>query len=161
MGRVITPAEGLSYYDVNIGRVVTEGPDVCGYKNRLRELDPTLNAYYDPVQEEWIVTFWDDVKKQDTWILSDEDLARAYERVCRARNDRPGALTGDELATKFEKEQEAVEEENMRNFREIAGDAAERLTHALEKDGFFDHEDIYGPKPNPYLSAKANSVRDR
>jgi len=158
MGRVV-PATGLTYYDVNMGRLVTEGPDVCNYKSRLRELDPTITAYYDEQQEEWIITYWDEQKNQDTFLLSSPDLALAYDVVCRARNDRPGALTGDELATKFEKEQAAVEDENMKSFRNIAGDAAERLTHALKKDGFFDHENIYGPKVKPGLSAKAGSIR--
>lgn len=158
MGRVI-PVGGLTYFDANMGRIVTEGPDVCDYKARLRELDPTLSAYYDQMQEEWIVTFWDEKMSQDTFVLSDPDLGIAYERTCRAKNDRPGAMTGDELATKFEKEQEAVEDENMQKFRNIAGDCAERLTHALQKDGFFDHENIYGPKPKPALAARATALR--
>ena len=158
MGRVI-PVGGLTYYDANMGRMVTEGPDVCDYKSRLRELDSSLSAYYDQEQKEWIVTCWNEKLSQDEFILSDPDLAVAYERTCRARNDRPDALTGDELATKFEKEQKAVEEENMDKFREIAGDCAERLTHALGKDGFFDHENIYGPKVKPGLSARASAIR--
>ena len=52
-GRIV-PVGGLTYYDANMGRLVTEGPDVCDYKSRLREIDPTLNAYYDVEQEEWI-----------------------------------------------------------------------------------------------------------
>lgn len=157
-GRIV-PVGGLSYVDANLGRVVTEGPDVCGYKNRLREIDPALSAYYDTIQEEWIVTFRNDKTGQEEFVLADPDLALAYESTLRARNDRPGALTGDELATKFEKEQKQEEEKNLDKFRSIAGDAAERLTHALKKDGFFDHENIYGPKEKPVLSARAASIR--
>lgn len=157
-GRIV-PVGGLTYYDANMGRLVTEGPDVCDYKSRLREIDPTLNAYYDTVQEEWIVTFWDDKKNQETFLLSHPDLALAYEMTLKARNDRPGALTGDQLSDKLEREQDDVEKASNERFRNIAGDAAERLTHALKKDGFFDHENIYGPKMKPALSARAASIR--
>lgn len=157
-GRIV-PIGGLTYPDANTGRLITEGPDVCDYKSRLREIDPALSAYYDTVQEEWIVTCWNDKKNQDELVLTHTDLAVAYEMTLRARNDRPGALTGDELATKLEREQEAEEQRAMAKFRDIAGDAAERLRHGLQKDGFFDHENIYGPRMKPALSARAASIR--
>lgn len=157
-GRIV-PVGGLTYFDANMGRLVEEGPDVCDYKSRLRAIDPALDAYYDTEQLEWIVTCWNPKTNQQELVLTDPDLALAYEKTLRARNDRPGALTGDELATKFEKEQQAEEEKNLDKFRNIAGAAAERLTHALSKDGFFDHENIYGPKEKPALSARAASIR--
>lgn len=158
-GRIV-PVGGLTYLDAN-GHLTTEGPDVCDIKSRLRELDPNLSAYYDEVQEEWIVTWFDHKKNQDTLILTCGDLSEGWDAIQRARNDRPNALTGDEMATKLEKEQERDEELEMDKFRQIAGDAAERLAHALEKDGFHNHEDIYGVPTKPALSKKANSVRDR
>lgn len=158
-GRIV-PVGGLTYLDAN-GRLTTEGPDVCDIKSRLRELDPNLSAYYDEVQEEWIITWFDSKRNRDTLVLTCGDLAQGWDAIQRARNDRPGALTGDQMATKLEKEQEADQEKDMNAFRQIAGDAAERLAHALEKDGYFDHEDIYGVRPKPALSAKANSVRNR
>lgn len=159
MSSRIVPVGGLSYLDANLGRVVTEGPDVCRYKSRLKEIDPALNAYYDTVEKEWIVTWWNPKKNQEELVLSNPDLAVAYKMTLKARNDRPGALTGDELATKLEREQDDVQEASDQRFRNIAGDAAERLTHALKKDGFFDHENIYGPKAKPALSARAASIR--
>jgi hypothetical protein len=155
----IAPVGGLTYFDANMGRLVTEGPDVCDYKSRLREIDPTLNAYYDTEQQEWIVTCWNDKRNQEELVLTHPDLAKAYEMTLAARNDRPGALTAEQLASKLEKEQDAEHEKTAVKFRNIAGDAAERLTHALEKDGFFDHENIYGPKMKPALSARAASIR--
>lgn len=156
----ITPVGGLTYLDAN-GQLTTEGPDVCDIKSRLRELDPGLNAYYDEDQEEWIITWFDPKKNQDTLILTCGDLSEGWDAIQRARNDRPGALTGDQMATKLEKEQDADEEKDMDGFRQIAGDAAERLGHALQKDGFLDHEDIWGVPTKPALSRKANQVRDR
>lgn len=158
-GRV-TPVGGLTYIDAN-GHLTTEGPDVCDIKSRLRELDPDLSAYYDELQGEWIITWFDRKRNQDTLILTCGDLTQGWEAVQKARNDRPGALTGDQMATKLEKEQEADEEKEMQKFRDIAADAGERMVHALKKDGFHDHEDIYGPSAKPALSSKANSIRDR
>lgn len=156
----ITPVGGLTYLDAN-GHLTNEGPDVCDIKSRLRELDPGLRAYYDEPQEEWIIVWWDPKKQQDTLILTCGDLSEGWDAIQRSRNDRPGALTGDQMATKLEQEQDEDKEKDMDAFRQIAGDAAERLAHALVKDGFHDHEDIYGVKPRPNLAAKANSVRDR
>jgi hypothetical protein len=157
-GRIV-PVGGLTYPDANTGRFITEGPDVCNYKAKIRELDPGLDCHYDQIDEEWVITWWDERKKQDMLVLTCGDLAQGYDAVCRARNDRPGALTGDQLSRKLEKEQEAEEEKNLHAFRQIAGDAAERMIHALKKDGFFDHENIYGPKEKPALSARASSIR--
>lgn len=160
-GRII-PVGGLTYLDANTGRLTTEGPDVCDVKSKLREIDPDLSATFDLVQEEWLISWFDHKKNQDTLILTCGDLSEGYDAILRARNDRPGALTGNQMADKLEKEQEAEEEKNMKAFRDIAGDAAERLQVALRKDGFFDHEDIYGAAPKrKHLSAKANSIRDR
>jgi len=158
-GRIV-PVGGLTYLDAN-GQLTTEGPDVCDIKSRLRELDPGLSAAYDTVQREWIISWWDPVRNQDTLVLTCGDLAEGWEAIQKARNDRPGALTGDEMATKLEKEQEQDEDKDMDAFRQIAGDAAERLGHALQKDGFLDHEDIYGVATKPALSRKAGQVRDR
>lgn len=158
-GRII-PVGGLTYLDAN-GHLTTEGPDVCDIKSRLRELDPDLSAAYDTVQKEWVISWFDRKRNQDTLILTCGDLSEGWDAIQRSRNDRPDALTGDEMATKLEKEQEADEENDMQSFRQIAGDAGERLGHALEKDGFLDHPDIYGVKTKPALSHRANQVRDR
>lgn len=149
MGRIAPPPKsGLSYFDVNLGGLVTEGPDVCDYKSRLKELDPTLNAMYDEVQLEWIITARD-ATNTEYFILSDEDLISAYHRVEKARNDRPGAETAEQMSRRLEREHEQALHEDNKVFREIAGDAAERLLHAFKKDGLLDHDDIFGVKPAP------------
>lgn len=159
-GRVLAP-RGLTYMDANLGRLVEEGPDVTDAKSRLRELDPDLSAYYDTVQEEWIVTWFDRKKNRDTFVLADSNLARAFEKVQKARNDRPGAETGDQLHARLEREQEQLREADMEDFREIARDAGERLIHALKKDGIMDHENIYGPKPRKQLARRDVRIRER
>jgi hypothetical protein len=157
MHRKPAPA-GVSYFDHNMGCLVTEGPDVCDYKSRIRELAPgILDCYYDTVQQEWIVTQKTD--KQEEFLLADTDLARAFERVQAARNDRPGAETGEQMSARLEKEQAALREQEMQGFREIAGDVGERLIHAFKKDGILDHENIYGPKPKPHLARRDVRVR--
>jgi len=151
---------GLSYFDANEGVLVTEGPDVCDYKSRLRELDSDLSAYYDRVQEEWVVTWWNDKKHQEEFILARKDLAEAYEAILNARNDAPHSETADQMHERLIKEQEALREADMDVFRNISGDAAERLMHALKKDGIMDHENIYGPKSNPRLARRDVRVRE-
>lgn len=151
---------GLSYYDANEGVLVTEGPDVCDYKSRLRELDPDLKAYYDREQCEWVVTWWNNKKSQEEFVLARSDLAEAYTAVEKARNDAPGSETALQMHERLVKEQEALREEDMDGFREISGDAAERLLHALKKDGIMDHENIYGPKSDPRRARRDVRVRE-
>jgi hypothetical protein len=151
---------GLTYMDANLGRLVEEGPDVTDAKAKLRELDPDLSCYYDTVQFEWVVVWWDDRKKQDTFILSDENLERAYQRVLKGRNDAPGAETGDQMAARLEREQDQAKDAEMDTFRNISGDVAERLIHAFKKDGIHDHENIYGPKPRKWAARKDVRVRE-
>ncbi len=157
-GRIQAP-RGLTYMDANLGRLVEEGPDVTDAKSKLRELDPDLSAYYDTVQNEWIVVWFDRKKNQDTFVLSDEHLERAYQRTLAARNDAPGAETGDQFHARLEREQEELREKDLDSFREIAGDVGERLIHAFKKDGILDHENIYGPKPRKDLARRDVRIR--
>jgi hypothetical protein len=152
---------GLSYVDANLGQVITEGPDVYEFKTRIRELAPgELECYYDTIQEEWIVTQKNHVTEEETFLLADEDLGRAYERVQRARNDAPHAETADQMSDRLEKEQEQAKDAEMHGFREIAGDAAERLMVALKRDGIYDHENIYGPAPRKAAARRDVRVRE-
>lgn len=156
---VRTPAPGLSFVDANLG-LVTEGPDVTDAKSKLRELDPDLSAWYDTVQNEWHVVWFNRKLNKDEWILSDEDLERAYLRTMKARNDRPGAETGDQMDDRLVREQKQAEKEDNKEFMEIAGDAGERLYHALKKDGILDHDNIYGPKPRTHLARRDVRIRE-
>jgi hypothetical protein len=140
--------------------LTTEGPDVCDYKTRLRELDSDLNAYYDQVQEEWVITWWNEKKNQEEFVLARDDLIVAYNAVVAARNDAPGAETADAMHRRLIKEQEQLREDDMDDFREISGDAAERLLHAFKKDGILDHENIYGPKAKPHLARRDVRIRE-
>jgi hypothetical protein len=153
-----SPAPGLSYVDANMG-LVEEGPDVTECKVRLKELDSNLNAYYDTIQKEWIVTQFVVQRNQEEFLLADEDLARAYQRVLRARNDAPGALSADELNKELDRSFDEYEDKQMQVFREIASDAGERLVHAFKKDGLMDHENIYGPTSPVSPQQAARTIR--
>lgn len=155
MGGIAVP-QGLSRYED--GQLITDGPDVCNYKSRLKEIDPTLEAYYDREQLEWIVTALDG-KNTRYFVLADKDLASAYTKVQVARNDRPGALTGDQLDDKLTAEQNRAKDEDMQVFRDIGSELGERLLHAFKKDGILDHDDIYGPKSRRNLSARDVRIR--
>lgn len=152
---------GLSYFDANLGRLVTEGPDVCDFKSRLRELGSPgeLDAYYDVVEKRWIVTAKHVLTGTEYFVLADADLGKAYERVQKARNDAPGAETADQFSARLEREQDEAKDAEMDVFREISGDMAERLIHAFKKDGIHDHENIYGPKPRKWAARRDVRVR--
>src|SRR5205809_79621 len=106
------PAQpGLSYYDANVGRLVTEGPDVCDFKTRIRERWPELSCYYDVIQKEWIVV-GKDIHGVEYFVLADEDLANAWGRLERADNNAPGSLTAQQLNECLEKEQEKLQEQD-------------------------------------------------
>jgi hypothetical protein len=148
--------------DANLGRLVEEGPDVTDAKSRLRELDPDLSCYYDTVQEEWVVVWFNRKKnRDDVYPLRMSHLERAYQRCRRGEMMRPGAETGDQMAARLEREQEQAKDAEMDVFRQMSGDAAERLIHAFKKDGIHDHENIYGPKPRKWAARRDVRVRER
>lgn len=151
---------GLSYFDANTGVLTTEGPDVCDYKTRLRELDSDLQCYYDQVQEEWVITWFNAAKNQEEYVLARPDLIEAYNAVVAGRNDAPGAETAEQMNNRLIVEQEELRDSQMDGFRQISGDAAERLVHAFKKDGILDHENIYGPKPKPHLARRDVRIRE-
>jgi hypothetical protein len=158
MAKLVRPAPGLTYMDANLGRLVEEAPDVCDFKARIRELAPgVLDVYFDSYDEDWIVTQREG--EQESFLLRDKDLGRAYQRVQRARNDRPGAETAEQLLRRLDREQEQLQKDNLAPMMDVAGDAAERLIHAFRKDGILDHDNIYGPKPRPGLARR--DVRNR
>lgn len=152
---------GLTYMDTNLGRLVEEGPDVTDAKAKLRELDPDLSCYYDTVQNEWIIVWWNAKLNRQQFILSDRHLERAYLRTKKGKNDAPGAETGDQMAARLEREQDRAKDAEMDIFREMSGDAAERLIHAFKKDGLHDHCDIYGAKPKKWAARRDVRVRER
>lgn len=151
---------GLSVEQSNRGVLVREGPDVGYYRERILGEWPELEVLYDIVQNEWVV-YQPDRRGVETFVLADGDLAKAYERLQRARNDAPHALSAHQLNEALEKEQADARERDMEDFRVIARDAGERLIHAFKKDGILDHEDIYGPKPKRSLAKRDVRIRER
>jgi hypothetical protein len=150
---------GLSYADANPGRLIKEGPDVQHFLGRIEETWPELEVYYDCWDLEWVVT-QHDRKGNETLVLTDKDLARAYERLQRADNAAPGSPDAYNLNELLEREQAEAKEKDMEDFRVIARDAGERLIHAFKKDGLLDHEDIYGPKPKKNLAKRDVRIRE-
>jgi hypothetical protein len=150
---------GLSVAEANRGVLVKEGPDVGFYRERILGEWPELDVLYDLEQREWIV-YQPDRRGVETFVLADEDLARAYTRLQAARNDAPGTPDAYQLNEHLEKEQEDARERDMEDFRSIARDAGERLIHAFKKDGLLDHEDIYGPAPRKHLAKRDVRIRE-
>ncbi len=143
MSRRIVPQQaGLSYVDVNKGRITTEGPDVLDLKRQIRELwNGTLEAYFDWEQREWIIVEnrLDGVQDLVTTCKPHQFNDRLLDRLREAAN-----TTTVEAMNYVDAFNEKREAELDKEFYEITGDAGERLMHAFKKDGLYDHCDIYG-----------------
>jgi hypothetical protein len=150
---------GLSVVEANPQVLVKEGPDVAFYREIILAEWPELEVLYDTQQKEWII-YQPDRRGVETFVLADEDLARAYKRLQKARNDAPGTPDATQLNDLLEKEQADARERDMEDFRNIAREAGERLIHAFKKDGLLDHEDIYGPAPRKHLAQRDVRIRD-
>ena len=147
---------GLSYFDANQGRLITEHPEVLEMKARIRERWPSLNVYFDHVQEEFVVTqIHEGVEK---FVLArpycDERLA--YD-ISKTDPDHRNFI--DPLKA-VDDHNASVERDRDRKLADDVGDFGERFIHALKKDGFYDHEHIsHRGKPNLRKRAVNAGVR--
>jgi hypothetical protein len=128
------------------GRFVSYGPDVLEMKRRIEERWPELECVFDQVDLEW--TILEHTKEHGTKLALGQTFKarddRVYRRLERADGYSPIATDPLEAIDAYNA---GIEREQDRKIEDICGDTAERLTFALKKDGFFDHENIYGPKP--------------
>lgn len=141
------PAPGLSYVDVNPGRLVTFHQDVLGYKAVIEGRWPELKCIWDTDAMEWIITETDREGTESlvfaTKILGEHTM----ERLGKADNAKSDAF--EEIETwnaKMEREQDA------RN-ADLIHDVAEKLAWAIRKDEFC------GPKPRIFYAADKQKAR--
>jgi hypothetical protein len=135
---------GLSYFEANSGRLITETAEVLDAKAEIRKRWPNLDVYFDHETNEYVVV---------------QKITEQGVEVERAFLNRPycGQRLMDEItkadptSSHFVDPEQAVDDHNAkvererdRELEEISGEFGERLQHALKKDGFMDHEDIYG-----------------
>lgn len=128
------------------GRFITMGPDVTAKKKEIEDRWPELTCVFDPVDLEWsIIEKCEDGKHR---LALNQTFKRLDGRVIRMleRADEQSRSVID-LETAIDTHNALVDRRNEQALEEIAGDVAERLHVAFRKDGLYDHDDIYGPKP--------------
>lgn len=149
---------GLSYYDANEGRLVTETAELVDMKARIRSRWPNLTIYFDKHQNEFVVTQLSIVDGVERFVL-----ARPYcdDRILLdiAKTD-PDHRQYVDPEKAIDDHNASVERERDREIEEIAGDAGEKLIHALKKDGFYNHESI-DLKPKPHLAKRSINAGQR
>ena len=124
---------GLSYFDANSHRLVTEGPDVLEVKREIESRWPgVIEAYFDTFEERWVL-----VEKCkdgiDRFIMAtkalDQSVVQKLQRIDAAAHEQ------EDLNRKFEADDARAEKEREDRITESIGDPAERLFSALKKDG--------------------------
>jgi len=127
-------------------------------KAQIRTRWPGLDIYFDKHQNEFVVTQVSLVDGIERFVL-----ARPYcdERILLdiSKTD-PDHRNYVDPEVSIDKHNAQVEREQDREIEEIAGDAGEKLIHALKKDGFYNHESI-DRLPKPHLAKRAINAGKR
>lgn len=129
MSRRAPARAGLSYFDANRNRLITEGPDVLEVKQMIHARWPgVLECLFDTYDEEWVIIehCGDGV---DRHVLSTKMLTPAiYDKLLRL--DQATHAVGD-VARKLELEADKAEKDKEHALSEVMGEPIERFEHAL------------------------------
>lgn len=146
---------------VEMGRFISYGPDVLEKKKEIETRWPELECVFDAVDLEWSILEHTEhgvkLALGATFKALDDRVVRRLERA-----DEQSRSVID-LEKAVDMHNAILDRDNERKLEDIAGEAAERLMHALKKDGIMDHENIYGPKPRTgrrFAGAVRTSERD-
>jgi hypothetical protein len=145
---------GLSYFDANSGRLVTESAELLDVKAEIRKRWPSLDCYFDTEEQVFVVT---QKVNEDGTDVEKFVLSRPYcgdkilEDIEKANPESP-YFVDPEVAV--DKHNEKVEAERDAELADKTGDFGERFIHALKKDGFYNHENIERVG-RPHLRKKA------
>jgi hypothetical protein len=123
-------SRGLSYFDANSRRLITEGPDVCEIKNEILARWPGwLTPFFDTWEEEWVIV--EHCKDgTDRLALTTKELNRSIlDRLMKM--DQATHDIGD-VAIELEKQADKVDKDKEHEFSEKLGDGLERLEHSLQ-----------------------------
>lgn len=142
---------GLSYYDANAGRLITETSDLLDMKARIRARWPNLDIFFDREDRVFVVIQHceDGVDRLALQRPYCDD--RLMEDLVKADPTSPHFV--DPIKA-VDDHNDAIERQQEHELSEVAGDVGERLIHAFKKDGLYDHEDI-GARRKP------TALRDR
>lgn len=141
------PSPGLSYVDVNPGRLITFHEDVLGYKSVIEARWPALKCMWDTDSMEWVITQVDREGTESLVFTTKMLGEHTMERLGDADNSKSDPLKSiDDWNSKMEKEQER---RNADRIHEVG----EKLAWAIRKDEFC------GPKPRIFYAADKQNSR--
>jgi len=134
---------GLSYFDANRGRLITEGPDVLSIKDEIHARWPgVLECYFDTCELEWVIV----EKCQDgaeRLVMTTKALGpHVLDKLQRI--DAAAHAQGD-IADKLEKESDKAERDKDHAFSETIGEPLERLEHSLKDVVLPVNQFFFGP----------------
>jgi len=133
------PTKGQSYADVNPGRFIAVQEDVLGYKRLIEDRWSELEVIFDQIDNVWsVIEHCRDGRERlvfNTKVLGEATL----KRIAKAEDNVNFDVEIDE-------HNERLKEEQASRFKDQMGDFAQRFKFALEQDGYYDHEDVYGSR---------------
>lgn len=142
---------GLTYLEANSGRLITETAEILDLKAEIRSRWPNLDVYFDQEERLFIVT--QTVDGLEKFVMSRPYCNdKLLMDIAKCDPANPNYVDPIEAVDAHNAKIERAQEYEL---EQISGDFGERLIHALKKDGFYNHEDIFGAKP------KSQALRDQ
>lgn len=137
-----TPAKpGLSIVDANPGRLITYQEDVLGVKREIEQRwAGLLSVFFDTDMECWVIVEHC-LDGTDRVAFTTEALSQAtVDKIHRSDQASRSYLDPNEAHDAADKEEAREKDWNL---SEKVGAAAERLYHALRKDGVIDRPQVF------------------
>jgi hypothetical protein len=131
---------GLTYFDANRGRLITEGPDILEIKKEILARWPgILEVFFDTESEEWVIVekCKDGVERLafTTKVLSSATIDK-LNRIDQHKNDF-------DPNKQLEAEDRQAQKDKDHRFAESIGEGIERLYSALRKDGLIHRPQVF------------------
>ncbi len=149
---------GLSYFDANSGRLVTETAEVLDMKAKIRASWPNLDVAFDDVDKKFIVIQHCEDGVERCFMVRDYCDDRLMMDIAKADPTNRNYVDPEKAV---DDHNASVERQRDRELEDISGDFGERFIHALRKDGFMNHETITRRRRKPELARRAIRVGKR
>ena len=132
---------GQSLVTVNEGRLVEYGPDVLAIKGEIEKTwRGVLSCDFDSVDEKWVI-IEHCLDGTDQIAFKTEVLSRAtIDRIHRSDQTSRAFIDPEKHYQEMDKEEEREKDWNL---SQQVGEAAERLYHALRKDGIIHRPQVH------------------
>lgn len=143
---------GLSYFDANAGRMVTESAEVLDMKARIRSCWPNLDVAFDAVDGVFTVVQKCEDGMERCFMTRPYCDERLMMDIAKADPTNRNYVDPEKSV---DDHNASVERQRDRELEDISGEFGERFVHALRKDGFMNHESITRRRRRPELARRA------